>query len=434
MDNITPTTPTVILQFTGTGFDATRVFAPAVTVVGNSYTMLFGGLPFGNNEQIGLATSTDGITWSTGPNPVFSNADSQPWASFREIPVTLMYVNGVYDAWFNGDNSNLSSDPGYETGFGFATSTDGGQTWTMSPANPIRETSNTPSGTDVNLIGVVDFNDKFVSYYASTVSGSTTFYTATSTDGATFSNDTQIMGVPSGYSLLAISATTQNGVPTIFSVWQNGSTEYYGLSNDGINFSIGGSINLPSNFTTNNILIANGQIQFFGTLDEGNVNWDFDNQAIAEATAPLPFAEGSINPPSGLMLASSSDSGIQSDNVTKVTTPTISGFGEAGDTVTLFDGSSPIGSGQVAPNGSWSITSSTALAPGQHVLTAVEADANNDVSIASGPLDLTIKTSAPAPSERSFRTTGLRQRPLRPRSSGSAKRGIRSPSSTEVLL
>lgn len=57
------------------------------------------------------ATSADGVTWTKlSSSPVISNAGSQSWAAFREIPVSLLYENGVYKLWFYGDNSNLNSD------------------------------------------------------------------------------------------------------------------------------------------------------------------------------------------------------------------------------------------------------------------------------------------------------------------------------------
>ena len=53
--DITAGTPSTILQFSGTGFDATRVGSPTVAKVGSTYTMLYLGEPFANNVQIGLA-------------------------------------------------------------------------------------------------------------------------------------------------------------------------------------------------------------------------------------------------------------------------------------------------------------------------------------------------------------------------------------------
>ncbi len=291
-DVIETSAPTTLLTFSGSGFDATRVSNPAVTEVGGQYVMLFAGLPFGNNEQIGLATSPDGVTWTTNSsNPVISNADSQSWASFREFPVTLMYQNGEYEAWFNGDNSNLSTDPGYATGFGFATSPDG-VNWTWSTNNPIRSALNSPNGTSINLDDVVEFGGKYVAYYTSTTPSGSVVEEATSNDGADFSADTAV-DAPAGYSLLAATTTTVHGKEAIFSVWQQGSTDYYGTSIDGVNFTIDGTISLASGFDINNIIVQDGTITFFGSVGVGNVNWNFGNEDIESVTAsdvnPFPY-------------------------------------------------------------------------------------------------------------------------------------------------
>ena len=66
-----------------------------------------------------------------------------------------------------------------------------------------------------------------------------------------------------------------------------------------------------------------------------------------------------------LALAATSDSGTRGDDITNVTTPTISGPGEVGDAVTLFDGTTQVGSGIVGQDGTWAITSGV-LAPGTH--------------------------------------------------------------------
>ena len=52
-DDIKATFQGTVVDFTGTGFDATRAFMPTVVYNGVSYVMLYGGVPFGNNIQIG---------------------------------------------------------------------------------------------------------------------------------------------------------------------------------------------------------------------------------------------------------------------------------------------------------------------------------------------------------------------------------------------
>ncbi|WP_404404680.1 Ig-like domain-containing protein [Pelagibacterium halotolerans] len=102
--------------------------------------------------------------------------------------------------------------------------------------------------------------------------------------------------------------------------------------------------------------------------------------------------------PTDLVLDAGSDSGSSdSDRITKDTTPTVKGSAEAGATVTVYDtdGTTVLGTAVAGDDGSWSVTTST-LNEGQHSLTAKAADAAGNVSTASGPLAVTIDTTAPA--------------------------------------
>lgn len=79
------------------------------------------------------------------------------------------------------------------------------------------------------------------------------------------------------------------------------------------------------------------------------------------------------------------------------TTPTISGNGEAGATVSVFDGSNPtpICTAVVGVSGMWSCTPGTALSEGPHTLTASQRDPAGNTSPVSGAIDITIDTAAP---------------------------------------
>jgi hypothetical protein len=81
--------------------------------------------------------------------------------------------------------------------------------------------------------------------------------------------------------------------------------------------------------------------------------------------------------------------------------PTITGKGVIGDKVTLRDGSKVLGTAVVGKGGTWSMTPTSALAAGLHVLTATESG-KTGTSDPSAALKLTIKTSAPAPSGLAF--------------------------------
>lgn len=102
--------------------------------------------------------------------------------------------------------------------------------------------------------------------------------------------------------------------------------------------------------------------------------------------------------PTALDLALASDSGLSNtDNITQVTTPTITGSGaEAGATVTLYDtdGMTVLGTATANGAGNWSITAS-ALGAGAHTLTAKVTDAAGNTSPASTGLVVTIDTAAP---------------------------------------
>lgn len=273
------TVPTTILSFTGSGFDATRVSDPAVVFANGTYDLLYSGLPFANNYQIGLATSVDGTNWTRySSNPVISNAGSPSWDSFREQPVALFYSGGTYRLWLNGDNSNLGTDPGYMQGFGYATSSDGVH-WTQ-PATPIRDGTSTST---YALSAVVSVGGAYDAYYVHSLATGDALYRATSTDGATFANDTPV-NAPSGYHLETATAITVGGQSRIFSIWADSAGNHeYATSVDGINFTMGGALDLPSSFSVRNIDVSGSQLTIYGNVGVGNVNWSYGNEVIQMA-------------------------------------------------------------------------------------------------------------------------------------------------------
>ena len=103
------------------------------------------------------------------------------------------------------------------------------------------------------------------------------------------------------------------------------------------------------------------------------------------------------NAPTALALAPSSDSGIsQSDDITNVTQPIVTGVGNNGDTVTLYDGTAAIGTGTVS-GGVWSIAATVKLNEGLNAITATQVNTLGDVvSNASAVLNVTLDTIPPA--------------------------------------
>ena len=80
---------------------------------------------------------------------------------------------------------------------------------------------------------------------------------------------------------------------------------------------------------------------------------------------------------------------------TNNTMPTIVGAAEAGSKVTVYDGSTALGTATASSLGTWSLTPATALVQAAHVITAKATDAAGNVSVASTPITLTVDTTAP---------------------------------------
>ena len=87
--------------------------------------------------------------------------------------------------------------------------------------------------------------------------------------------------------------------------------------------------------------------------------------------------------------------GITPGSTTDDATPTMSGQGEAGATVYVYDngGSRPIGSTTVAEDGTWSFTPTSALINGTHSLSARQVDGAGNQSALSDPIEFTIDTT-----------------------------------------
>ncbi len=154
--------------------------------------------------------------------------------------------------------------------------------------------------------------------------------------------------------------------------------------------------------------VINNEVVFSGTDSLGNVAlWTTDGTEAGTKEIVYPTSVSDLiavpppAPPTALAVAAGSDSGVKGDDITNVTKPAITGTGVAGDTVTLYDGTTAIGTATVATAGTWSITPAAALAVGAHSLTATETGATG-TSAASAALKLTIKVSAPVPSGLGF--------------------------------
>ncbi|TWH21175.1 Ig-like domain-containing protein [Prauserella rugosa] len=106
----------------------------------------------------------------------------------------------------------------------------------------------------------------------------------------------------------------------------------------------------------------------------------------ASATAPQGGVEcGALDPPTITSPSNGDETG---------TTPTITGTGTPGATVTVSEGDTEIGTATVDENGNWSLTPETPLPPGEHTIQAVQS-AGDAVSPASEPVTFTVADTEP---------------------------------------
>ncbi len=97
-----------------------------------------------------------------------------------------------------------------------------------------------------------------------------------------------------------------------------------------------------------------------------------------------------------IALAAASNSGSDNtDKITNITTPIITGTAEADATVKIYNGTTEVGSATADASGNYIITV-TALNEGTHKLTAIATDTAGNTSAASSALNITIDTTAPS--------------------------------------
>nr|WP_223866132.1 Ig-like domain-containing protein [Enterobacter hormaechei] len=97
---------------------------------------------------------------------------------------------------------------------------------------------------------------------------------------------------------------------------------------------------------------------------------------------------------------------ITAGQFTDESQPRLTGRGEPGSTITVYDNGVAIGSTTVLPNGTWSITPTTPLAEGAHSITLRETDAAGNQSGLSQPINFTVDLTPPDMPEATLNSTG----------------------------
>jgi hypothetical protein len=73
----------------------------SVLLIGSTYHMWYTGID-GYNGRIGHATSPDGINWTKYPNPVLNLGDPGSWDDFMVCIPTVVYDGAIYHMWYCG--------------------------------------------------------------------------------------------------------------------------------------------------------------------------------------------------------------------------------------------------------------------------------------------------------------------------------------------
>jgi hypothetical protein len=268
---------------------------------------------------------------------------------------------------------------------------DNGVNWTDATTQPTG--SGTTWSTTTTLSGSSTFEARIY-----TASGNSTAYTHTYTldqvvptvtfSGLSFSADTGTSSTD------FITSTAAQTITATLSAAPAGTDIVYGSLDNGANWvnitnKVSGTL-----LTWNGVTLSASSTLMLKVTDSAGNDGTVKSQVyVLDQVAPVA--------PSTPVLATASDTGTSNtDGITSVTTPVITGTAEAGTTVTLYDtnGTTVLGTALVDGSGNWSITSS-ALTNGAHTLTTKATDVSGNTGVASAGLTITIDTVAPvAPS------------------------------------
>jgi hypothetical protein len=185
------------------------------------------------------------------------------------------------------------------------------------------------------------------------------------------------------------------------------------ITNDNRIF-LSGTVESPTNNVSTIVRIYDGGMLIGTDTTTFGGTWGLTTNALADGvynlTAEAVDPAGSISVRSSALnvtidttapgaptidLNAASDSGSSAtDNITRNTTPTISGTAEANATITIRDGAAVLGTTTANGAGAWSFTTGT-LSPGAHNLTARATDVADNTGADSAVLAITIDTVAP---------------------------------------
>lgn len=228
-------------------WEASFDWRPVVIHTGSSFMMWYSGEANNGVDQIGLATSNDGISWSRyGQQPVLSIGAPGQWDSGSVNQAWVIQESGGYKMWYGGQTYDIQNQTLFTWEIGYATSPDG-INWTKYPGNPIFTPGVNGSwdGKYVYLPIIVKTGSNYTMYYRGENSKQVAQTgVATSTDGIHWTREGLMPPIPKGTwdanwnSLYSVTATYGGYLMAYSGNSTQASNHYYigfASSTDGIN-------------------------------------------------------------------------------------------------------------------------------------------------------------------------------------------------------
>jgi uncharacterized repeat protein (TIGR01451 family) len=207
---------------------------------GAVYKMWFSGGPTSGPWQTGYSTSTNGVDWNLlSGNPVLKVGALDSWEEQEADGPAVIKDGGVYKMWYHGCDLNYT-----KCSIGYATSPDG-KVWTKYAGNPV--ITGTVEAYDAILVfpTVVKNGNTYYMWYTGNDSNFnySGVYLATSEDGIHWTKDNRSPVLKTGWDGGLISGQSVSLASSTYTLWlRSGNGASYGLgyatSSDGVNWQM----------------------------------------------------------------------------------------------------------------------------------------------------------------------------------------------------
>jgi predicted GH43/DUF377 family glycosyl hydrolase len=153
------TNPVLALGASGS-FDDQWAYWPEVRYINSTFHLWYVG-HHGTKEEVGYATSTDGITWTKhASNPVLTVGSAGSWDDYSTAPGPVIHDGTTFHMWYMGHD-------GDKYRIGYASSTDG-VAWSKHAQNPVLDvgTAGEWDAGGLSLPRVVHTGSKYEMWYS----------------------------------------------------------------------------------------------------------------------------------------------------------------------------------------------------------------------------------------------------------------------------